>query len=202
MANEAKQAGAFVKYKIEWISKSANDSAVRATLAKLRRGIGKEPGSLPELWSITLEGLPLEMLGEKNSPTHGERAVYTALTLFALHQQGKDLKNQCMSKEREFLGYAVRKLVDKSNEEAVSRRFHAAAMADSFEALVWHLRGLISLLRSKEIPLDYPALTQDLYWYQIHDMRDGIRLNWGRDFYRNQVNETVSDTLTARKDGH
>lgn len=31
-----------------------------AMLAQLRHGIAREPGSLPEIWSITLDGIPEE----------------------------------------------------------------------------------------------------------------------------------------------
>jgi CRISPR system Cascade subunit CasB len=191
MTEEAKQAGAFVKRKIEGLQESKNESAVRATLARLRRGIGKAPGSIPELWDATLNGLPEALLSNGNVPSRGEWAVHTALTLYALHQQGKDLKKQCMSRKGESLGVAVRKLIDpeKDNEEAVTRRLNAAATSDSFEEFTRHLRGLIELLKSKDIPFDYPTLTEDLYRFQFPDMRDGIRLRLGQDFYRIQKNE-------------
>lgn len=194
MAGEAKLAKAFVKRKIVWLSENKNESAVRATLARLRRGIGKAPGSLPDLWDVTLSGLPEALLGEGEDPTRGEWAAHTALTLYALHQQGKEPKKQCMNREGEFLGTAVRRLLehDKNNEDAIRRRFHAAAVSDSFERFSWQLRGLIQLLRSRDISLDYPALTEDLYWFQFPDRRDGIRLKWGQDFYRSAKSEEMS----------
>jgi CRISPR system Cascade subunit CasB len=194
MAGEAKQASAFVKRKIVWLVENKNESAVKATLARLRRGIGKAPGSLPDLWDVTLSGLPEALLGKGEDPTHGEWAVHTALTLYALHQQGKDLKKQCMNREGKFLGTAVRMLLehDKNNEDAVRRRFHEAAVSDNFERFSWQLRGLIQLLRAKDIPLDYPALTEELYWFQFPDRRDGIRLKWGQDFYRAARSEEMS----------
>jgi len=194
MAGEAKQASVFVKRKITWLGESKNESVVRAMLARLRRGIGKAPGSMPELWDVTLSELPEALLGKGEDPTPGEWAIHAALTLFALHQQGKNLKQQCMHREGNFLGAAVRKLVehDKNNEDAVRRRFHAAAVSDSFERFCWQLRGLIQLLRAKDIPLDYAALTEDLYWFQVPDRRDGIRLKWGQDFHRIAKSEIMS----------
>ena len=194
MASQAKEASGFVKSKIDGLAGNKNESAVRATFAKLRRGIGKAPGSLPDLWDVTLSDLPEALLSLGEEPTYGEWAVHTALTLYALHQQGKDVKKQCMNKEGDSLGTAVRRLLehDKSNEDAVRRRFHAAAVSDSFERFSWQLRGLIQLLRDKDIPLDYPALTDDLYWFQFPDRRDGIRLKWGQDFYRAVRSEEMS----------
>jgi CRISPR system Cascade subunit CasB len=186
MTEKAKQVGAFVKHKIERLQESKNESAARATLARLRRGIGKAPGSMPELWDATLNGLPEALLSNGDVPSRGEWAVHTALTLYALHQQGKDLKEQCMNRKGESLGVAIRKLIDpeKDNEEAVTRRLNAAATSDSFEEFTRHLRGLIELLKSKGIPIDYPALAEGLYWFQFPDMRDSIRLRLGQDFFR------------------
>lgn len=184
MAKEAKQANAFVQRKINWLTGSENESAARATLAKLRRGIGKEPGSIPELWEVTLKDLPQELVGKGQDPSYGEWAVHTALTLWALHQQGKDLRQQCMSMDGESLGIALRKLIDDDEEEKrIKRRFDAASTSNSMEEFSHHLRGLIQLLKAKSIPLDYPALAEDLYWLQFPNARDSVRLRWGRDFY-------------------
>ena len=197
MAEKAKQAGAFVRRKIVEMRESWDKStarAVRAALARLRRGVGKAPGSMPELWGATLGGLPLELVGTEPKPSYGEWAVYTALTLYALHQQGKDPRDQCMSREGESLGTAVRRLaaIDENREAAVTRRFSAAVTADSFEEFTHHLRGLIELLKAHDLPIDYPALAEDLYRFRIPVLRDGVRLQWGRDFYRLSNDEIQS----------
>ena len=185
-----KQVSNFVRYKIKQLSESNKESAVKATLAKLRRGIGKMPGSMPELWDVTLNGLPETLQGKGDSPTQGEWAVYIALTFYALHQQGKNIKNQCMCREKESLGVAVRKLVKSDEDEKrIKRRFDTVVTSDSMEELSHHLRGLIQLLKSENIALDYPALAEDLYRFQFSEARDSVRLKWGRDFYRIQNSE-------------
>lgn len=185
MNDEAKQAGTFVKRQIEWLAEGKNESAAKATLAKLRRGIGKAPGSMPELWEATLDGLPEALISKGEEPTSGEWAVHTALTLYALHQQGKDSKKQCMSRKGESLGISLQDLIESEEDERrIKRRFDAAATSDSLEEISHHLRGLIQLLKNKDIPLDYPALTADLYWFQLPAARDSVRLRWGQDFYR------------------
>jgi len=190
MSNEAKQAGEFIKSKLYWLSEKANEAEARATLAKLRRGIGKAPGCLPELWDITLNGLPEGMFSNDDVPSYGEWAVHTAMTLYAMHQQGKDIKKQCMDKEGEYFGSVVRKLVkNDEDEQRVKRRFDAAATSSSIEEFSHHLRGLVQMLKSKDLPLDYSKLTEDLYWFQIPAMRDSIRLRWGQDYYRVRRNE-------------
>lgn len=184
----------FVYTRISRLAHS-NISSRAAELAKLRRGIGKEPGSQPDLWELTLDELPESLEGTDLQPSFGERAVYTALTLFALHQQGKDIEKKCMNESGTTLGGAVRQIIRQNpgREEAIKRRFMVAVTADSYEELVWHLRGLIQLLRSEEIKLDYPNLARDLYHYQFSERRDRIRLQWGRQFYRKSVTESTNE---------
>lgn len=187
MSEEAKQAKAFVERKIKRLSESKNESATRATLAKLRRGIGKTPGSVPELWEVTLEGLPDTLISKGGKPTRGEWAVHTALTLFALHQQGKE---KCMNAEGDFFGISVQRLIkNEEDEKRIKRRFDAAATSNGLEEFSHHLRGLIQLLKASDIPLDYPSLTEDLYWFQFTEARDSVRLRWGQDYYRIKKNE-------------
>lgn len=192
--SKADQLRDFVKNRIIRLEQFNNHSLVTATLARLRRGIGKEPGSQPELWEVTLDGLPEKLQGKDERPSFGERAVHTTLTLFALHQQGKEIKEKCMSEEDVTLGKAIRQLIhlNPDREEAIKRRFMTVVTADSFEELVWHLRGIVQLFRSADVKLDYPLLTKELYLYQFPDNRDGIRLKWGRQFYR-QFKEASSE---------
>lgn len=60
-----------------------------AILARLRRGVGKQVGAMPDLWQYTLEGIPGPDAPDDAPPTRVEQAVYTALTLFAVHQQSR-----------------------------------------------------------------------------------------------------------------
>ena len=203
MDDAATMASAFVWRRIQSITKSTNYSATRATLARLRRGIGRAPGSLPEIWEATLAGLPEELLSKNSSPTMGEWAVHTALTLFALHQQGKDLQTKPMSCDNAPLGLAIRRLVKSDDDESrIKRRFDAAATSDNLEEFSHHLRGLVQLLKAEDIPLDYPALTRDLYWFQIPETRDSVRLCWGQDFYRYSNTEETVTTDLRKDDNH
>jgi CRISPR system Cascade subunit CasB len=178
--------------KIGELQDGKDDSEVRATLAKLRRGIGKPPGSDPELWKITLEGLPPKLAGKDGIPSHGELAVHTALTLYAMHQQSKQSKH--MSVPGRTLGRAVRSLAMKRNgdnfeNDPVKRRFVAAATSNTIQEFSHHLRGLIQLMRAEDVTLDYPELAKDLFGFQFTDGPDRMRLKWGRDFYYNSDSE-------------
>ena len=173
----------------------------RARLAELRRGVGHQPGDLPALWGSFLQELPKELwgretaAGECREPSEAEWAVYLALTLYALHQQGEE--NVSMNEKGCMLGRAVRLLAQNSaaaaqdwTESSVLRRFNALATADSMPEVSHHLRGMIQLLRREGIPLDYPQLAEDLYQYQFVDGAPNVRLRWGRDLYASPTEKT------------
>lgn len=185
----AKQVADYTRNKLNKLLLQSGDNVLRAALAELRRGVGKRPGDVPQLWGYFLQDMPEEFFGDKE-PSKAEWAVYTSLTLFALHQQGKDPKSDTMNKEGYSFGTAVNKLVHNEDErERVARRFYAAATASSMEELSHHMRGIIQLLRGEGIPLDYPMLAADLYRYQFRSLVSNVRLKWGQDFYRITITE-------------
>lgn len=207
MANTADYVERFTANRIQYILHMKNEGPQKAILANLRRGVGRAPGELPELWGEFLAlvednqeeipgGLPEDWYGSDiTGPSRAEWAVYSALTLFALHQQGHDPGKEPMHQEGIGLGTAAaragRSDVEKPSEDErttafdrVRRRFNTAATAESVDKLSWHLRGLIRLMKDKAVPLDYGELAKDLYLYQIPAMQNSIRLKWGQDLYR------------------
>ena len=199
MNNDTKVLHAYIQRKIRILTQSRNESWVKATLATLRRGVGEAPGALPEVWPITLGDMPQTLVGQGATPSKAEWAAHTTLTLFALHQQGKNPRTECMSRDNATFGSAVRRLSPNQEiSETVKRRFDAAVTADSPEEFAHHLRGLVQLMRQAGIPLDYPALGEQLYWFQYPERRDAVRLEWGRAFYHGKTEDALTD---ANKDG-
>ncbi len=180
----------FIGQKIRWISQ--NGQTAPALLATLRRGIGRMPGDEPALWHILFEDMPEDMLSMNGTPTRAEWAVHTALTLFALHQQGKDPAAALMHVPDMRLGRALNRLAggDEEAVKRIKRRFDAMATADRMPETVYHLRGLVQLLRAQDIPLDYAALGQELFLLQSPAYAPGVRLQWGQDFYRRKKDAT------------
>ena len=128
---------------IQFLIRQKETSVGKAMLANLRRGIGKTPGELPELWGAFLNEMPSELYGNSGMPSEGEWAVYIALTLFALHQQGNAEPVHC---EKVSLGTAAARLMNEKTEEErgrILRRFGPVVTAKSMQELSHHLRGLI-----------------------------------------------------------
>ncbi|NLO40234.1 MAG: type I-E CRISPR-associated protein Cse2/CasB [Ruminiclostridium sp.] len=151
---------------------NSNSPLGRATLAKLRRGAGKSPGSIPDIWGITVGALP------ENAGNFAEQAVHVALTLFAVHRQGTEISGQ----NGGTLGAAVSKLKSGDNDEALTRRFNSTVTAATITELSVHLRSLVQLLRAKQVDMDYPRLAKELYDWQFDS--ENTRLRWGRDYWR------------------
>ena len=167
-----------------------NAAAARGDLANLRHGVGRFPGELPSLWGMLFAGLPEEMLGRYGEPSKEEWAIYSAMTLYALHQQGRDPRNDSvLSKGKDVsLGRAAARLAaklggDTASRERVGRRFYQVALAPDIAAMAYYLRGFIQILRAEGVDLDYPMLAKDLYQYQFNEGPRAVRLRWGQDFY-------------------
>ena len=85
--NKADMVYSCVSGKLHYINSISEMGSGKGILAQLRRGAGKKPGELPELWGMIFEKVPDELLG-KNEVSYAEWAIYTALTLYAVHRQG------------------------------------------------------------------------------------------------------------------
>lgn len=132
-------------------------------LAQLRRGAGKLPHEVPELWGLTgAERLYQDQTLTEAQAARAETASFLAVTLYALHQQSRP--NQGMHSPGIELGAAVRRLMPPDKiDEPIRRRFIRVGTAGSPDVLAYRLREIISLLRRDSIPLDYALLAERLY---------------------------------------
>ncbi len=187
----------FMRRKLEWLE-SLPENACRAELAELRRGIGHAPGDIPTLWGTFLTDLPEEFYRNDGEASEAEWAVYIALTMFALHQQGHDFKSDWMHADKIPFGRAVRKLApvaDDTNDDLkrIRNRFNKIATASDMRELASHLRGMVNLLSSNDIKFDYADLAYDLYRYNFSESRSKVRLKWGQHFCHVEKTEEKSE---------
>ncbi len=183
---DREQVKTYVSGRLRWLL-SLPEHPQKAALANLRRGVGRMPGDLPAIWGIFLQDLPPELESKTGAPTRAEWAIYLALTLYALHQQGHALPGDNMNREGARFGFAVRQLVkpgEQPQDSSILRRFNALATAASMREGAQHLRGIVQLLRADGIPLDYAQLAADLYDWQSLSAAPRVRLQWGQDYYR------------------
>ena len=147
------------------------DREDRGALASLRRGLGQAPGAVPEVSRIVQRGLTAD------TKDYLETACYIVAPLFALHPKeggegnmGDHFRTLCGSIQP---GEAL-----PSN---VERRFMSLLTSDT-EELPDSLRQAVSLLKSKDVPINWRQLLRDvLAW--THE--DGyVQKQWGRAFWR------------------
>jgi CRISPR system Cascade subunit CasB len=180
---------AFVNARVHGLQERyrANDAYAVGALARLRRAVSSAPGDDVTVWAELFEDFPPGLMGRDGQASRAERAAYAALTLYAVHQQSQP---NPMHRSGGSMGSAARRLgAVLGNEEAVLRRFHALGTATSFEESLHHARGLVTQLRGAQIPLDYGRLAVDLHRLQIADRAPGVRLAWGRDYYRTHADQ-------------
>lgn len=156
-----------------------------ANLARLRRGVGKHLSDAPETWAMIIPLLPDELTDlSRDAPreTEAESAIFSAVTLYAAHQQGN---SQSVNRRGSSFGAALGQLRTVSNEVAISRRFDAMITSTDLNELVYHARGMIQLMRSSDrnIGFDYLVFAKALYNYQFPEGRRSVILRWGQDYY-------------------
>ena len=175
MTEKERRITAFMKRKLERL-RTLPENQCRAELAELRHGF--------------LTDLPEEFYRNDGNASPGEWAVYTALTMFALHQQGHDFRSEWMNEDGMKFGASVRKLAKDEDElKRIRARFNKIATASDLPELNHHLRGVINLLSGNGIKLDYADLAVDLYNYSYAEGRTKVRLKWGQDFCRQIKND-------------
>ncbi|GAA3490832.1 type I-E CRISPR-associated protein Cse2/CasB [Streptomyces cremeus] len=212
-------------------------SSAVAALARLRRGVGKAAHEAPESWGNDgLEELSairaeLDSAGAENDASAKfysaderrwsvrreqaeERAVFLAITLWALHQQS--IRDANMHGHDWGLGRSVRYLAqgrpaatsaevtavaDEGREEelneALRKRFVRIGTSTSFEMLGVRLREVVVLLRGARIPLDYARLADQLSDWQDPPRQAEIRRAWGRDFHLSSQSNTRDSAHSA-----
>jgi CRISPR system Cascade subunit CasB len=177
----------------------ADNAEAVATLARLRRCAPDEPGVEPAVWQVTIGGLPEALAGNDDEISPAERAVHAALVLYAIHQQSNAVP---MHQAKMGLGRAVQRLADARGREGAPdessiRRLHQVALATDPSGRLYHLRGLVTLLRSESepVPLDYGLLASDLYClFSPYSDSNLVITRWGRELHSRPRDTTTGET--------
>lgn len=171
-------------------------SWARASLAELRRSLTQPLGASPGVLALVVNPSAPTTDGPE---TADERAIVTALGLYAVHQQSQSAP---MHVRGLGFGDAVGRIRLREGDEVrgVTRRFQALGTAQTWEELGHHARGLVQLLRDRGQGFDYGRFADDLVQFQHPARTDQVRLRWGRAFYRVTAAPTTSTpTATAEE---
>lgn len=146
----------------------------RAVLAHLRRGLGKEAGTAMEMFPYIARFVQTKFRSEEN-------AYFLVASLFGLYPTNSwksDEKYNNLGKSLSFL---------KEESDSIEKRFVALLNSDE-EDLPNHLRQIISLLKSKEKPINWFQLLKDIKNWSHEDRY--VQRNWAKGFWGNSSTNT------------
>ncbi len=163
---------------IDYLKTLSEDDRRKSALASLRRGLGKPLGTDPSSYRYVVPWL------SANFSKAQENAYFLVAALFALHP-GSSIQGN--------LGEHLGKIRQSSiNPEAIDRRFSALLSCHSDDLPVY-LRQMISLLKSKEIDVNWGELLDDIVQWNRPDRR--IQKKWARGFWGRFENMNETNNL-------
>ena len=147
----------------------------RAALAHLRRGLGKG-------FSAATEMFPYVAGWTVNLSRRDENAYFLVASLIGLYptyswKPSEKVRFNNLGKSLSYL---------KEDSASIEKRFTALLNSDE-EDLPAHLRQIVSLLKSKDAPINWHQLLRDIkYW--SNEKRD-VQRNWAKGFWGNTEKE-------------
>jgi CRISPR system Cascade subunit CasB len=151
----------------------------RAALAALRRGLGKDPGTVAEMHRYVVPWLPA------GCSRFQEDAYYLVAALFAWHQ-GSWRREEGPPAAATNLGASFARLAESVESDSVERRF-VAMLNCHRDDLPTHLRHAVGLLKSHEIPIDWGQLLGDIQNWGLESR--GVQRSWARSFWGGRTGE-------------
>ena len=149
----------------------------RGALAAMRRGLGRPPGTVADMYRYVVPWLP------DDAPPWREEAYYLVAALFAYHpgEGGRGNVGDHFASARDPQG----------DDTAIERRFTAllAAHPDDLDS---YLRQAVSFLKSKEVAVNWHRLLSDLLSWG-HPERY-VQKAWARAFWGRSAQETLAET--------
>ena len=162
-----------------------------AALAALRRGLGKHPGEAPEMFPYIVPWLPAKCGWWE------ERAYYAIGACFAAHQL--TWAPDDASGPTNF-GASLARLAAVTQSGGVERRVLALLNCHR-DDLPAHLAHLVTLLKSKEIAVDWAQLLHDIRQWDREDRL--VQREWAGAFWTPfepdsaQAAQPAGETVTA-----
>lgn len=152
------------------------DTDDRAPLASLRRGLGKSPGEAAEALRYVLPRMP------QGASRWDEDAYFLVGSLFALHQINWPSSED--SRQATNLGASFARLASEVESGSIEQRFVALLNCHQ-DDLPTHLRHAVSLLKSKDVPIDWARLLRNIRGWNHADRY--VQREWAGAFWANSA---------------
>lgn len=193
----------FIQYLYKLASDERGDGkdapGARAALAGLRRGRGKEPGTVTEMYSLVVPRLRQAEGRERQSWV--DEAYFLVAALFAGHRWSREnIEPDSFKESRSNLGTSFRAFerAAEADGQAVSgsteKRFAALLECDR-QRLPDHLRYSVNLLG--DIPIDWATLLDDLLRW---DAEKRTQLRWAKAYWYRPPAQPKAESETGPSD--
>ncbi|MBQ0837855.1 type I-E CRISPR-associated protein Cse2/CasB [Lactiplantibacillus pentosus] len=166
----------------------------KGILASVRHAPTVDSPQAQALWPLLMRYLTPDMLSSDGQPTAQEVAVYTAVRLYAVHQQSTEsfVFGAVKPKNDEQPGEPLFRVLaqlrgSEDTRVALDRRVQPLLATTNVASVINALTHLVSILKATKpsLKIDYAQLAQDLYWFQQnYKQANRIRLQWGEAYYR------------------
>ncbi|MHB8194445.1 MAG: type I-E CRISPR-associated protein Cse2/CasB [Bellilinea sp.] len=154
----------------------------RSALAALRRGLGQPPGAVPEMFPYVVPYLP----GAIRALT--DASYYLIASLYAFHPLETSTGN---------MGAHLRATIKDENAGKATERRFVALLNSHPDDLPVHLRHTVSYLKSKDQPICWEQLFDDLYHWdhpKHYVQRSWANAFWGAGNTRQSASDTTAET--------
>jgi CRISPR system Cascade subunit CasB len=165
----------------------------RATLAELRRGVGRSPGEAPGAYREVLA-----LLGDGEAAPSFEDACFEVATLYSLYPENKgNVPSDAHTRRRDMGGSLHLLAATSERKKGAERRLMAMLDCDPDE-LRHHLRHAVSLLKADVTPIDWLQLLRDLRGWTRDDR--SVQRRWARSFWGYNADDRRADTADTEID--
>lgn len=174
-----------------------NGDTDKASLSALRSAATIDGYRAQKVWPIFLSNLDEKWLSKNGKATREETAIFSAVRMYALHQQASDScvfgrRNYSDKKDEKTDGRELFEALNllkqgTDSHEALDRRVQALLGTNNISATIDQLIHLMQIIKSKKtgIQIDYARLAGDLYRFQLgYRQANEVRLRWGEQYYR------------------
>lgn len=171
-----------------------NGNLNKAALAGIRNAASIESPQAQTVWPILMANLDENWLSTTGKPTRAETAIFTAVRLYAIHQQGQTNSVYGPSYDKQEDGGVplftalARLRQNPENQVALDRRVQNLLGTTNVASALNSLNHIVPILKQRNSAqkIDYAKLADDLYWYQLgYEQANGVRLVWGQQYYQN-----------------
>jgi CRISPR system Cascade subunit CasB len=165
----------------------------KAVLSSFRSSASFSSPRARATWPVIMANLDDRQLSRTGVPSKAEIAVFTAVRLYALNQQGKTnsvygpSKNDKDNESDTLFTHLAAMNAQPDRSKSFNSLVQRVLNAPNIDGVINGLSHLVGQIKSDRIErtIDYAQLAQDLYNFQFSfESANRVQLRWGQEYYR------------------